>query len=164
MGRISTLEVKESILELKKLQKQQQTVKAEKRILCLLFLKTNKFTTQTLLAESLAISRQSLVRWLSLYRKAGIQGILLEPSRNKPSKIITPEIHQGLSEKVQEATSPLLGYLDAQRWVEEKYGVKVKYHWLRVYMIKHFKTKLKVPRKSHIKKDEKAITTFLKPS
>jgi len=164
MGRISTLEVKESILELKKLQKQQKTVKAEKRILCLLFLKTNKFTTQTLLAESLAISRQSLVRWLSLYRKAGIQGILLEPSRNKPSKIITPEIHQGLSEKVQEATSPLLGYLDAQRWVEEKYGVKVKYHWLRVYMIKHFKTKLKVPRKSHIKKDEKAITTFLKPS
>jgi len=164
MGRISTLEVKESILELKKLQKQQKTVKAEKRVLCLLFLKTNKFTTQTLLAESLAISRQSLVRWLSLYRKAGIQGILLEPSRNKPSKIITPEIHQGLSEKVQEATSPLLGYLDAQRWVEEKYGVKVKYHWLRVYMIKHFKTKLKVPRKSHIKKDEKAITTFLKPS
>lgn len=164
MGRISTLEVKESILELKKLQKQQKTVKAEKRVLCLLFLKTNKFTTQTLLAESLAISRQSLVRWLSLYRKAGIQGILLEPSRNKPSKIITPEIHQGLLEKVQEATSPLLGYLDAQRWVEEKYGVKVKYHWLRVYMIKHFKTKLKVPRKSHIKKDEKAITTFLKPS
>ena len=40
------------------------------------------------------IQKRQVVHWLSLYRKMGIDGILLSPSRNKPSKIITEEIHQ----------------------------------------------------------------------
>jgi hypothetical protein len=52
---------------------------------------------------------------LSLYLKFGIDGILLSTSRAKPSKIITPTIHQGLSDKVRDFKNLLLGYWDAQR-------------------------------------------------
>lgn len=162
MGRLMNLEITESISELKKIQKRQPSIKAERRVLCLILLKSNKFSKQELVAEYLGVGRQCLVNWLSLYRKLGIDGILLSSSRNKPSKIITPKIHQGLCDKVKDATNPLLGYWDAQRWVREEFGVEVNYNWLRVYMIKHFKTKLKSPRKSHIKKEDQAIETFFK--
>ena len=156
------LEITESISELKKIQKKQISIKAERRVICLILLKSKKFPKQELLADYLGIGRQCLVHWLSLYRKLGIEGILLSPSRTKPSKIITKEVHQGLSVKVNDAKNPLLGYWDAQRWVKEEFGVEVTYHWLRVYMIKNFKTKLKSPRKSHIKKDEQAAESFFK--
>ena len=58
--------------------------------------------------------------------------------------------------------NPLLGYQDAQRWVLENFATDINYHTLRDYMKKHFNTKLKVPRKSHIKKDEQAEENFLK--
>ncbi len=80
----------------------------------------------------------------------------------KSLKLLPLEIHQGLSEKLKDAKHSLRGYWDAQQWVLSHYGVEVKYHWLRAYMIKHFKTKLKSPRQSHYKKDDQAVKAFLK--
>ena len=80
------------------------------------------------------------------------------------SRIITPEIHKGLEVKVNSSTDPFLGYWDAQNWVNQTYGIDVKYHLLRQYLINHFKTKLKSPRKSHYKKDADAEKAFLKTS
>ena len=164
MGRQSKLVISESISELKLLQNKQPNIKSEKRILCLILLKGKKFSTQAQVADYLGVCRQSLVGWLTLYRKFGIEGIIINPKRNKPSKIITAAIHQGLASRVRCSENPFLGYWDAQSWVMENYNVKIQYHWLRVYMIKHFKTKLKSPRKSHYKKDDKAVDAFLKTS
>ena len=83
-------------------------------------------------------------------------------TRNRRSKIFTPEIHQGLGAKMSDTMSPLSGYWEAQQWVLDTYGVDVNYFWLRKYLIKHFRTKLKTPRKSHAKKDGGAVEAFLK--
>ncbi len=117
MGMISTIEVSERLETLKELQAKQCNIKSEKRILCLILLKTNKFKTQQLIADHLGICRQTLVLWLSRYHKLGIAGILLSSTRAKKSKLITPEIHQGLSEKLKDAKHSLRGYRDAQQWV-----------------------------------------------
>ena len=53
-------------------------------------------------------------------------------------------------------------FVDAQ--VAKLIDLSIHYHTLRHYLIKHFNTKLKQPRKSHIKKDKKATETFLKTS
>lgn len=159
MGLQSNLLVKESLSELKKLQHKQRNIKSEKRILCLLLIKQKKFKTQSELADYLEVCRQTLVGWLTKYRKLGISGIVIKPTRNKQSKIITPEIHQGLKEKLENSNNPLPGYWDVVDWVYQEYGVEIKYHWLRQYLIKHFKTKLKSPRKSHHKKDQEAVKT-----
>lgn len=164
MGLQSNLQVKESLSELKKFQKQQRNIKSEKRILCLILLKQKKFKTQSELADYLGVCRQTLVGWLTKYRKSGVSSIVIKPTRNKKSKIITPEIHQGLKKKLENSNNPLRGYWDAQSWVFAEFGVEVQYHWLRQYLIKHFNTKLKTPRKSHYKKEEQAIDTFLKTS
>ena len=69
-----------------------------------------------------------------------------------------------LNRDVNSSDNPFLGYWEAQQWVVEQYGVEVKYQRIREYLIHHFKTKLKVPRKSHYKKDNEAEKAFLKTS
>ncbi len=63
MDMTSTIEVSERLETLKELQAKQRNIKSEKRILCLILLKTNKFKTQALLADYLGICRQTLVLW-----------------------------------------------------------------------------------------------------
>jgi hypothetical protein len=76
--------------------------------------------------------------------------------------VIDRTVHESLSEKLNNSSDPLLGYWDAVLWVKDKHGIDVKYNTLRTYLIRHFKAKLKSPRKSHYKKDEGAIIAFKK--
>ena len=88
--------------------------------------------------------------------------MLTDKPKNKKSKIISQEIHDGLKKRVYDVNNSFLGYWDAQRWVASEYGVEVKYQRIREYLIKHFGTKVKSPRKSHVKKDKEDEASFLK--
>jgi len=113
-------------------------------------------------ADHLLVKRKTIHSWLALYKVGGTAHLLDTGTRNKKSKIISKQIHEGLKEKLNDSQQALLGYWQAQQWVEQTYGIKVKYHQLRKYLIKHFKCKLKTGRKSHYKKDDKAAEAFLK--
>mgnify|MGYP003979586255 CR=1 FL=1 len=154
--------LKESRSELVSLRKKQTLYRVEKRIIWLLELQKDKFKTRKALATYLDISLRTQERWISRYLEGGIDGLLIDKPKKINSRIITPEIHQGLSERVHSSEQPFLGYWDAVQWVKNEYNTDVKYHNLRRYLIQHFKTKLKVPRKSHYKKDDKAVDAFLK--
>ncbi len=162
MGKKAFLDIKESILELKKLLSKQHTLKREKRLKSLLLIKTGKFETRQQVADGVSVHIRTLERWLRNYKEGGVDQMLSDKPKNKTSKIITAEIHNGLSQRVNDSHNPFLGYWDAQNWVKQQYGVDVKYHRIRQYLIQHFKTKLKTPRKSHYKKDDQAEKAFLK--
>ena len=162
MGKTVKIAIEESEKDLERLLSSETHHKTKLRIRSLLYLKKNKFRTQQELANHLGITRRCLSVWLKEYRSTGLKGLLPKITRNKPSKLITPQIHEGLKKKLNDASDPLQGYWDAKEWVSEQYGVDLKYHWLRKYLITHFKTKLKQARKSHIKKDDKAVEAFLK--
>ena len=122
----------------------------------------NKFETRQDVSNYLGVHIRTLERWVVNYSTGGIDKMLTDTPKNKSSKIITSTIHEGLSSRVNDPNNPFLGYWDAQNWVKEHYGVDVKYQRIREYLIQHFKTKLKTPRKSHYKKDEEAEKAFLK--
>ena len=152
----------ESLKELKKIRSKQANLYLQKRVDCLIFIKTSRFGTRQEVANFLGINIRTQERWINKYKKGGLELLLSDESKIRESKIITPEIHLALETKVNSSDSPFLGYWEAQQWVENTFGVTVKYHWLRKYMVTHFKTKLKSPRKSHYKKDEQAIDNFFK--
>ena len=162
MGRKAILDIRESDSELNKLLLKQKTLKGEKRLKSLLAIKSGKFETRQQLADFLGIHIRTLERWLVNYKAGGLEMMLTDKPKNKSSKIITPQIHKGLSQRVHDQNNPFLGYWDAQNWVEQEYGVVVKYQRIREYLIQHFKTKPKTPRKSHYKKDVEAEKAFLK--
>ncbi len=154
--------IKEGTLELKSLRKKQSSHRFEKRVIWLESIQGKRFKTRKQLAEYLNISPKTQERWTGQYISHGIEGLLTDAPKNLKSRIITQEIHDGLQKRVNSSTDPFLGYWDAQAWVSRQYGVEVKYHLLRHYLIQHFKTKLKSPRKSHYKKDAQAEKAFLK--
>jgi transposase len=164
MAKPYEFQITEPVFELKSLRKKQSSHRLEKRIMWLESILTKRFKTRNELADYLNISPKTQHRWIKKYVALGIKGLLTDQPKIIKSRIITSEIHQGLKERVNSSTAPFLGYWDAQSWVYEQYGVNVTYHLLRHYLIQHFKTKLKTPRKSHYKKDVEAEKAFLKTS
>jgi hypothetical protein len=154
--------IKESISESNLLRKQQLNFKFEKRIIWLLETKKNRFKTRKLLTDYLDINSRTGERWTQKYINSGISRLLSDAPKNIKLRIATPEIHAGLSKRVYSSENPFLGYWDAVQWGEKEYNVEIQYHNLRKYLIQHFKTKLKTPRKSHYRKDDKAVEAFLK--
>jgi len=162
MGKKAYLDIIESLPELKKLLSKQKKLKDEKRIKCLIDIKSKKFERRQEVSDSLGVHIRTLERWVNAYKSGGVLQMLHNKPKDKQSKIITPEIHKAIEQRVNDSHNPFLGYWDAQSWVNQEYGVDIKYQRIREYLIQHFKTKLKTPRKSHYKKDEQAEKAFLK--
>lgn len=164
MGRHANITIKESIEELKELYKKESNQKLKLRLKCLIYTKNNKYKTQMILATHLGIDYSSLKRWYKLYKEEGLTSYLRLKSGGYKTSIITPEIHQKLEQKLHDSSNPLKGYWEAQEWLKDHFGLEMKYNTVRTYLIRHFKTKIKVPRKSHYKKDHQAIEAFFKTS
>ena len=136
----------------------------EKRIKCLLYLKKEKHVYRQDLAKDLMISLRTLERWINKYNDGGFESLLCFDRTTKVSSQITPEIHQALKEKVSNSEDCFLSYKEGLDWLNTTYNLQMKYDWFRDYLKKHFKTKLKVPRKSHVKKNEQEVISFKKTS
>ncbi len=134
----------------------------ETRIKCLLYLKKEKHVYRQDLAKDLMISPRTLERWINKYNDGGIESLLCFERTTKVSIQITPDIHQAINDKVSDSEDCFLSYKEALDWLNVTYGLQMKYGWFREYLKKHFKTKLKVPRKSHVKKNEQEVISFKK--
>ncbi len=93
-------DIKESLSERKKLRSKQPTLSKQKRVGCLIHLKTSKFKTRQELANHLGIHIRTQERWLVKYRAEGITALISNEPQSRASKIITPEIHDALAAKV----------------------------------------------------------------
>ena len=164
MALLRTITVKESTDYLNDLRKTSKSHRVKTRILFLLLKKSKQFTNQKDLSIYLNVSESSLRRWAKVYTDSGLVVMLKISNGGKRRMVITPDIHKGLEAKLQNSSDPLLGYNDALQWVELEYGKRFKYNTLRCYMKRHFGSKLKVPRKSHYKKDDQAVEVFKKLS
>lgn len=156
--------LKETIKELEGLRKSTTNFRLKTRILYLIIKDDIRYKTLESLALHLNVSVASLGRWQTTYKQEGLSKLLTISNGGKRREVVTPDIHKGLELKVHDSENPLMGYKHAIEWVKEEFGVELKYNTLRTYMKRHFKTKLKVPRKSHYKKDDEAIELFKKPS
>ena len=162
MRKTKELTIKESLIELNKTKRKCVSIKEEKRLIMLIRIKENKNIDREELAKSLKICKRTLERWIKSYREEGLIFIQSGRTRIRLSKKINISISRGLEERVKDPKSSFKSYIDAQQWVLDEYGEMVNYHTLRWFLTKKFGTKLKSPRKSHIKKDPKAVEAFLK--
>lgn len=158
------LSIKESPQELLSLKKRQTSFKSIQKIQLLELLQQNPSISRESTAKRLTISLRTQTRWLNEYLDKGLETYISRQTSSKKSAIVTQEIHDGLSKRLNSSTDCFKGYWDAHRWVEETYGIKISYFNLRAYIVKHFNSKLKKPRKSHYKKDAQAYESFLKNS
>ena len=162
MGKKAQILIKEEVLELKKLLKQQTTNKNINRVRCLLYLKESKFRTRKELSDYLNCHIRTMERWLLKYTEGGLSLLLSPMNQNKSPYLIPEKVRIGLEKRVFDQNQGFLSYVEAQQWVKQEYDLDLNYTTLRSFLIKHFKTKIKRPRKSHTQKQKGAEEAFLK--
>ena len=162
MPKQAEIEIKEELDYLRNLRKKENNYRLKTRIQSLILTKEKKFKRRIDLANHLGVGIASLDRWTRVYKASGLNAMLKISNGGARRNSIPKEVHDGLAKKVYDSSSPFLGYWDAVRWIKEVYGLEIKYNTVRTYLIRHFNTKLKEPRKSHYKKDEQAIEAFKK--
>lgn len=165
MAKAKIIHVKESVTELKRLQKQQPLI-IIKRLNMLMELKKNgkNGLSKRQLATLIGVDPNSIQNWRTIYVNDGINGILTHGRIGFKPSIITHEEHKKIEHKLNQPKNALKGYKELMHWIKEKLGKEVKYTTVVEYSKRHFRSKIKVARKTHILKDEEKVTAFKKTS
>lgn len=156
--------VKESIKELRSLQRKNGEL-VGKRLLVLIEIKRHERTgiSKRDLSTLTGINHNSIVKWRKIYNREGISPLLRHGRVGGFKKsIVTPEEHKKMEEKLNNPKNGLQGYTELQDWVKKELGKDMKYITLLKYAQRNFGSKIKVARKSHVKKDVEAVATFKK--
>lgn len=120
--------------------------------------------TKESLMQRVGVCGQSINNWRKAYRNGGLWQLLSHKKTGFKPSVFTSEEKKELCQLVNNPKNGIVGYVELQQWVKEQFGKDVKYITIVKFMQHNFQTKIKVARKSHIKKDVQAVEAFKKTS
>lgn len=163
MSKPKLLIIKESQKELVQLRKNSSNTKS-KRLLMLIELKKEKGNaiSKRNLAQRIGVDPNSITAWKRLYEQSGIEGIMSDGRIGFKPSIVSIEEHKKMELKLKDPKNGIRGYVELLDWVKTELSKDMKYITLVKYAERHFGSKIKVARKSHVKKDDQAVETFKK--
>lgn len=155
--------IKESLSELKELQRKSGHLIA-KRLQILIEFKKNEETgiSKRAVSDKTGINHNSITKWRNIYLRNGISAFLRHGRIGFKKSVIDSSSHKAIEKKLKDPRNGLRGYKELQQWVCDALNLQVEYSTLVKYAIRHFGTKIKVARKSHVKKDENSVNAFKK--
>ena len=156
------ISVLESEKELRLLLAKTTTERLRGRIKALLLLKQGKVHYQSQLATKLGFTEKTIREWLKLYRSEGLSSLITVRVGGNRDSVIPKEILVFIEEQLNNPQTTITSYVELQQLIENTFGETVNYKTLNGYCNRVFKSKLKVSRKSHYKKDDKALEAFKK--
>ena len=115
MGRHRKFTIDQGLEELKSHRGEITDYQSSQQLNALILIKSGEYSTLEGVASHLGISSRTLQRWLKRYREHGLDDLLSPLTRNKPSKVITPEIHQELEQRLRSKDNPFSGYVEVQQ-------------------------------------------------
>lgn len=154
--------VKESLKELNELQKRSKPLLIPRLRMLQVIKQSDKSLSKTALSKLVGVNHNSIQKWRKMYLESGLEGLLFHNTTASAPFIFSAQEREKIYNKLKDPKSGIKGYKELLVWVEEELGKKVKYNSLMVFCRQQFGTKIKVARKSHIKKDDKAVETFKK--
>ena len=159
------LSIKESIKELKALQRGQGEL-LSKRIRVLIELKKHEKTgiSKRDLADLTGINHNSITKWRKMYIAGGVSALLVHGRVGFKKSLINEVEHKAIEKKLNDPQNGLRGYIELQDWLNTKFNKDFKYITIVKYAQRHFGSKIKVARKSHVKKNEELVDAFKKSS
>ena len=163
MGRnAKIIVVTESESELKQLHRS-RAAHLKPRIQMLLLIKTGKAYSKQELADALGVNQNSTQSWKHNYEQGGIKQLLSDKRGGKKPSIITEEVHQKLSKRLNDPKRGFRSYIEIQQWLEEDCSIIIGYQALNKYVKRKFGARLKAARKSHVQKSPADEAVFKKP-
>ena len=133
------------------------------RIKTLIYIKTGKYFFQSEIAKKLGRTEKTIRDWLQCYSRVGFSGLVQVNSGGNNRRTISENMICLIEKKVTDSKTTITSYVELKLILEEELKEEIKYHALYSHCRQKFKSKLKVARKSHYKKDENAEAFFKKP-
>lgn len=157
--------IKESVKEIKQLQKSSTNMIA-KRLHALLLFKEHEHTgiSKRVVAEAIGVNHNSIQAWRSLYINGGIKALMSHGKIGFKPSVITEQEEKALSAHLHKADNGIVGFVELQAWFQHKFDKEINYKTLHGFVVRKYKAKIKVARKSHIKKDKDSVADFKKNS
>ena len=146
-------DIKEDASLLEEWMRKEKDARKKLRLHALYLAKSGKKQTLQEIAEYLGLHRNTVCRWFRKYNSSGIEG-MLEIGRFVPPKgqrTLSEEVMKSLSDRLADP-SGFGSYGEIVLWLDREHSLEVSYSTLYKILRRDLKAKLKVPRKSHIKK------------
>jgi transposase len=121
----------------------------------MLTLIANGMTTVSTLCAKIGVTPPTLRDWKTRYRHGGLEALLREKRGGDKRSGISTEQKQLIAQKLSDPQDAFRSYGEAQAWLKTALGIDKEYHAVNKYLKHNFGTKLKVGRKSHVKKDRR---------
>ena len=150
MPRIKELSIKETLSELRSIQKRYPS--KFKALQMLIVLKKYGNMSKYVVAEQLGSSPSSVGKWRSVYATEGIEGVLSEKRGGYKVGKITIEAFRQLSNRLKNPKEGFRSFIEVQQWLASEFGIEMGYHAVNKYVKRKFGASLKVSRKSHVLK------------
>ena len=106
------------------------------------------------IARELGYERHAVGQWFKIYSEKGLEACLqIDTGGNKREAAIRGSVLEALKAKLSDPLNYFTSYKQIQQWLEEEHGISLKYEYVHKFVHRHLGAKLKVVRKSNIKKD-----------
>jgi transposase len=162
MAKSVVVNIKESISDLKALYSK-APIHLRPRYKMLLLIVGGQTRSQELAAKT-GVSRNTIANWKRSYSEGGIKQLTSDLRGGDFKSNISTDDKKKIEKKISDPKKAFTSFAQAQAWLKKELGIDKNYHAVNKYLKRNFGAKLKVGRKSHVKKDEAAVAVFKKPT
>ena len=155
--------IEESLEFLEKSYSKVQGTLKKDRIKTLIFVKSGQYYFQSDIAKKLGRTEKTIRDWLQDYSNNGLSELLKVKSGGNNTRTISEKMILAIEQKVTDPTTTITSYVELKLLLEEELKEEIQYGALYSHCKRKLKSKLKVSRKSHYKKEENAEAFFKKP-
>lgn len=164
MAKAKEIHIKELVKDLKSILKKQPE-HLRNRIRMLIVLKESiEPLGKNSLAEIIGVNHNSIQSWRKQYITGGIKKLLEYKRGGYKPAMIRGAILKKVEERLNQAEDAFRSYEELRQWIDDNFIPGINYHTVNKFVKRKFGTKLKVARKSHVDKDERAVKAFKKTS
>ena len=122
MGKHSKIRIKEELKDLKLSHSIEKNPQLKRKLKCLIYTKEKKYSTQQILANNIGVDHATIKRWLKQYSEEPLESYLSIKRGGNRKSVVSKELHNALSEKLNSSSNPLKGYWDVQIWIKKDRG------------------------------------------
>jgi transposase len=148
--------IQENIDELEHVLKTEKNKHKRDRIHTLYLIKSKQVKTRIQIAKILSIHRITIGTWLNIYEKQGLSKLLTINTKPNRKLSIPPDVFAQLEQKLKEPEG-FKSYKAIQLWLGDEFSLHIPYRTVNSIVRNRLKAKLKVGRRSHVKKKNKKV-------
>lgn len=165
MATPTIFQIKESVPEIKKMIRTAHPM-ISKRLQALLLFKQHEHQgiSKREVAMKIGVNHNSIQTWRKSYMDGGISSLISHSKKSNIVSVITGEQELIIKEQLNNPSNGFVGFTEFLQWFNESQNTNIKYKTFYAFLVRKFNAKVKVARKSHVKKDPQAVEDFKKTS